>query len=1130
MEKINKEKIIIISKIIVAVLAVACISVLLFCCFCAKPTFKNGDCTLAITEYQIHNERTLYDSSWDTPDWIELYNYGDKDINLKDIYLSDDYDNLLKCRLPEVIIKPGEYKIIFASAKGGQNSNEIHLNFKLSENDGDLILSSGSEILYRYELNAMSPDISAGINQSEKWVYYYTPTPGRENSGNYSNSSEIQAVYRQLPKIIINEYMCSNKYTIRDEGGESFDWIELYNPNNIAVNLSDYYISDDKQELGKCRLPDYEIEAYGYVLMFASGDDSLTNGLHLPFSIGGTDEEIILCDYSGVIKDSCIVEQLPDDISAGVSQAGEWVYFSSATPGVKNSTPSSPTYDIGPYRESESPLVINEVMPSNKYGLLDCDGDTSDWLEIYNPSAEEIDMSGCFLTDESSDLGKWVFPDGASMPAGGYLVVFLSGKNKNENGELHTSFAIGSDDTEIILVDKNYSTIDEVAINTLPGNVSKGRLPDGGYGYFTLPTPGKENTGHYEEEIDISEDIILTDIFISEAATSYISYSQGVLYAFEEFIEIYNSSDASINLSGYSVIDDSGEPWYFPDSYISAGGYITLQLKGNSPESATVINADLSVSAEGEELKLVNSEGVIIDCYNTGFLTGDFSSGRLLNTGSRRYFFTEKTPTRKNSTSTMDSYTAQPEFSVKSGQIDEESILLELTCRDDAQIRYTTDGKYPTEKSILYTNPIYIDKDTVIKAVAFSEGKLPSTVDAHTYIFSRKHDLPIVCLSTSPVYLFSESSGILVVGSGEVSDIVPYLGANYWENWECRISFEYYDEDNNQALGFEAGLQVAGQFSRMYDQKSLVVRLRDEYGLNEVYYPFFKDSEVNEYKHILLRNSGQDIGVTKIKDYFIHQSVKGYTNLDIMDGYPVAVYINGQYWGLYNLREKQNEDYLASHYNVDKDDITIIKYKDILLAGDITEWKKFKDFLSGNDFSIKENYEEFCEMADVDAFIDYIIIQSFYGNYDIGNMKFWKAEGGKWRPLLFDTDMALVNATSHLNYLSAYFNADEYSFLFSELFKNESFRDSFVQRYAYFMNEVFTQERLESLIDELAAQIENEMVYHIGRYYSPISYEKWQQNIEALKQTIATRRDISLEQLQEVFELDDGTMEELFGN
>ena len=96
----------------------------------------------------------------------------------------------------------------------------------------------------------MSADISAGINQSEKWVYYYTPTPGKENSGNSSNSSEILAVYRDVPVLIINEYMSSNKYTIMDENGESYDWIELYNPNGAAINLSDYYISDDKQEYG----------------------------------------------------------------------------------------------------------------------------------------------------------------------------------------------------------------------------------------------------------------------------------------------------------------------------------------------------------------------------------------------------------------------------------------------------------------------------------------------------------------------------------------------------------------------------------------------------------------------------------------------------------------------------------------------------------------------------------------------------------------------------------------------------------------------------------------------------------------------------------------------------------------
>jgi len=795
---------------------------------------------------------------------------------------------------------------------------------------------------------------------------------------------------------------------------------------------------------------------------------------------------------------------------------------------VANSEKTSLVYSIAPDRVSDSPIVINEIMPNNRYGLLDSEGDSSDWIELYNPTEYNLSLGGYALSDDELELDKWLFPDDITIGAKEYLVVFLSDKNKLTNGELHTSFVLGDSDEVIMLIDKKGAIASSIDLEEMPGNVSKGRVADGSYGYFTMPTPNSENTGSYVEELKAEEEFLLSDIYISEVAAGQATYSQYGDIPLREYIELYNAGEREVNLSGYSIADEDNAPWVFPDISIQPDGYLTLQLKGNAEETYSIINADLSISSNGEQITLWNSQGTIIDSYNTGYLTSGISSGRVFGMGSSRYFFSEKTPNKDNSTQVLESYCFVPEFLIDGGMIAQEYILLELKCLVGEEIRYTTDGRDPTETSRLYTEPIYLSEDTVIKATCFEEGKLPSAVIARTYIFEREHDLPIVCLSTSPVYLFGDSSGILAEGEGYVESEPPHYGANYWNNWECEISFEYYDTDNQLSLSFQAGLQVAGQFSRTYDQKSLVVRLRDEYGLDEVYYPFFEDSAVDEFSHILLRSSGQDWGRTKIKDYFIHQSVKGYTAVDIMDGTPVAVYINGEYWGLYNLREKQNEDYIANHYSVDEDDVTIIKSGNIILEGDGEEWHSLLSYIVDNDFADDATYSNFCEMVDVDAFTDYIIIQSFYGNYDVGNIKYWKYEGGKWRPMLYDTDMALVAETSHINYLEAYFKPSEYSVIFNALFQNQGFRDAFVERYAYFLNEVFTEEKLISKIDELAGQIENEIMHQIQRFHAPYTYERWQGNIEEMKELVLIRRDLSVEHLGIIFELSDSEVDDLF--
>ena len=1089
----------------------------------------SNEITLQINEYQIHNENTLRNSLWDTPDWIEIYNYGTEDIWLGDKYLSDDSYNLIKFNLPDLVIEPESYIIVYASSQTNEIDNEVHANFKLGENDTEIFLSTKSDIIDSCKVENLPVDTSAGVNEKGKWVCFKTPTPGFKNNGLGNKNLSIKAEPMDVLSIVISEYMSSNTYTIKDSYDKSPDWIELYNPNDEELNLCNYFISDDIASRGKCRLPDYTLGAGEYVILYADDEAHIDNGtIYIPFSLGRNDINIVVSAYNGVEVDVCNIEPLPVDISAGLDADGSWAYFAQPTPKEPNSTKPSRTYDIVPDRISDSPIVINEVMSNNKYGLLDIDGDSSDWIELYNPTNYEISMDGYALSDDLTKLDKWVFPKGTVIQPGEYLVVFMSDKNKVKSGELHASFALSSTDERIMLVDNKGAIASTMDIEQMPGNVSKGRLENNDCVYFLIPTPGSQNSGRYETEMKKNEDIYLFDIYISEVSAGKINYNQNSFTAFEEYIELHNSSQESMNLLGFTISDDS-QSWTFPYIILGPNKYICLQLKGSTIDSHNVINVDMSISSNGENLILKNPSGVIIDYFSTGFLAGDVSSGRVEGEGSKRYFFANKTPNKKNSREVLTSYCTPPAFSQSGGMINEDSILLTLKCKEGEIIRYTTDGKSPVSSSPVYTEPIFIVDDTAIRAATFAEGKLSSSIVTRTFIFKRKHDLPIVCLTTDPVYLFSSSGGIYAEGPGYVESEPPHIDANYWKNWECKIAFEYYDENNQLGLDFDAGLQIAGQFSRMYDQKSLVVRLRDEYGLDEVYYPFFENSDVDEYKHILLRTSGQDIGITKIKDYYIHQSVKDYTEVDVMEGRPVAVYLNGEYWGLYNLREKQNEDYLASHYGIDKDDVTIVKNINTLLSGSMDEWNELSKFINNNNFADDELYKELAEKVDVDAFIDYIAIQVFYGNYDMGNVKYWKEnDGGKWRPMLYDTDMALVEETSHINYFEAYFKPSNYSLIFNALFQNQGFRDKFTDRYAYFLNEVFTKEKIVQLINELANQIDNEISYQDARFNTPSSYEKWRENIEEMKEIAIGRRYISIEHLKIMFNLDDEKIKELF--
>lgn len=771
-------------------------------------------------------------------------------------------------------------------------------------------------------------------------------------------------------------------------------------------------------------------------------------------------------------------------------------------------------------------------MTNNEYSIIDSFGDSSDWIELYNPNDYDILLEGYGLSDDESDRLKWIFPKGVTIKAKDYLLIFASGNDivVESNYELHTNFALGNDDTRLVLCQPNFAIVDSADIMSMPGNVSRGRLDSGEYGYFTLPTPHAENIGSYVDSVDINSNIILQDVYINEVSSSQIRLTRNVPDYLTEYIEIYNKSDETINLEGYSITDSSQSPWIFPRVNIDSRGYLVLLLKGAPDRFIPSIDADLSISASGEELIFKNSDGIIIDYFKTGYLTGEYSSGRKSSTGSQRYFFILKTPGKENPDSTIKLYSQKPTFSHAGGMVDEVSFFLDIGAAADSVVRYTLDGSMPSDNSKIYYEHILISQDTIVRAAVFEENKLPSAATSATYIFSREHTLSIVCLSTNPDNLFNEGIGIYAEGPGFDNSEFPHYSANFWLDWERPICFEFYETNGELAIWFDAGIQISGQTSRAQEQKSLIIRIRDEYGLNEIYYPFFDDREVQEFKHILLRTSGQDSTHTKIKDYYFHQSIKKYSDLDIMDGRPTAVYINAQYWGIYNIREKINEDYFESHYGVDTDNITIIEGTGMVNAGNNSDWLGLRNFCTNNDFDDDLLYEQLENRVDVDAFIDYVIVQAFFCNYDYANVKYWRenSEGGKWRPILYDLDASVNSYNYTIDRLNIYFKEGNFSNIFYALKQNDKFCEEFIARYAYFLNEVFTEENISNDIDGIIGEISLEMKYHIERWGAPYNVDIWMESVLTLKKNIIDRRPYMVEHLANRFDIDSAKINELF--
>ena len=330
-----------------------------------------------------------------------------------------------------------------------------------------------------------------------------------------------------------------------------------------------------------------------------------------------------------------------------------------------------------------------------------------------------------------------------------------------------------------------------------------------------------------------------------------------------------------------------------------------------------------------------------------------------------------------------------------------------------------------------------------------------------------------------------------------------------------------------------------GQYSRAYDQKSMAIHLRDKYGKNEITYPFFKDNDVTTLSHLVLRAGGQDQKQTRIRDAFCAQVMKGHTTLAIMDWTPVALYINGQYWGFYDLREKINEDYFASHEGLDIDGMTIIKGDSRVITGTNTEIKALYAYVKSHDLSQSANYEYVCSVMDVDNFIDYLITEIFFGNGDTGNKKCYKAKNGKWRWVMFDFDMAMRSETTwgdRFNTIEMLFNPGGHgsnngftTCLQTNLIKNSEFRNKFLTRYAELLNTVFMPENMKAVLKTMTDRIDSEMKLHGQRWNRP-DYNTWQAQVVSLNGIIDKRRNIAKNQLIKFLSVSQQECDRLFPN
>lgn len=562
-----------------------------------------------------------------------------------------------------------------------------------------------------------------------------------------------------------------------------------------------------------------------------------------------------------------------------------------------------------------------------------------------------------------------------------------------------------------------------------------------------------------------------------------------------DWFELYNGTSYDVDLNGWSITDDTDDlgKWRIPDVSIAAEEYLLFWASGKNKNG----HSNFKLSSKGETLSLSDQDGKLVDSLSVVGLVNDKSIGRSLKNG-RIVYFDEPTPGRRNAVEEFEGIIdTEIIFSHDGGEFDDIYLTLEGTAVGQ-EIRFTLDASPPNRDSSIYSDPLVVSQNTVLRARIFSPNYIPSKVFSRTYITNKTHDLPIVTLVTDRDNFFDENEGIYVFGPEENFDSeFPYHGANFWQNWERDIHFSFYEANGDLGLAFDGGVKIFGGASRVWAQKSLSIFARSRYGSSEIDYPLFSSLSYDSFQAIVLRNSGNDWMRANMRDV-VGTSLMVGSGLELQAYRPVAVYLNGEYWGFYNIREKVNEHFLDQKINVKKSEINLLEGNAEVIIGSNEEYLEIVDFLDENSLVTPENYRYVSSKIDIDNFIAYQVAQIYFDNRDWpgNNIKYWKSPSTNWRWILYDTDFGWgLKSASHYSVDSLSYALGERvqtdtnqlapswsTQLLRKLVENTEFRNKLINRFADEFNHRFVADTVSDHIDLIAGSFAPEMANHFNRW------------------------------------------------
>jgi len=981
--------------------------------------------------------------------------------------------------------------------------------------------------------------------------------------------------------LVISEAMSANATAVPDENGEFYDWLEIYNGTGEDLDMDGVMLTNRNDRI-TFYFPSYLLKAGERVIVYASDSYQLdpTRPFHGKFKLSSAGSHVYMYDPDMYLIDEMIIPTMTADnsyILTGVDSNGQHVYDTTSyySPGYANTHEGFLAYRSANVTEGGT-LVINEVCPDPRIGIPDQDGEIVDWLELRNNSDRDIYLGNYYLSDKENKPLKWRFPESAYIPAGGYYLVYCSGKDlMQQNGIPHTNFSISAEMETLVLSDTYGRMVDRFTIENVPEDFSVGRTDSGEMVLFQLTTPGNSNNSLGQARADeLFRAYNYTGVIITEVLASNDVIAIGEAAALTDYVELYNSGSQTVDLSGYGLSDSLKRPrrWQFPEgATIEPGQFLVVHLDAQAELTTTTeFHTNFSLSRNGgETMSFCDPTGRVLDRLPLSMIPTDHSFGRTLGY-NEFYYYNAPTPGAPNGTGYYG-YVSTPSFSIPGGEY-KGSVQVTINVPDYMQVYYTTDGSTPTqENGALYTpgSVFNLSHVTVLRARAYDpSGRLqPSEVITQSYMMNLYHSFPVVSLVADPDKLWNPVTGMLVTGGELIKEKIPFVkldgsDPNYRtigkEPSEGHV--EIYEKDGTQLVSQAVDFSLQGQYSLDMPQKSFKIRAKAKYGNKYFEAALFEDRPFTQYKSFVLRISGNDSAWTRLIDGFqshlidcFNEATDTPSTLIYQAWKPVAVYLNGVYWGHYNMRERVDRYFVAQHEGLsleEADNMDILEASGrTVVWGSSKEYRKMIEKIEDSSPGTnEEDLQYILDNIDVDNYFDYMAFEMFFGNSDPGNIRFYKLKepGSKWRWIIYDLDYGLFSSgfdsvTSYLKPTGAGQQKINNT-LIRKLLENDEMKVKFLTR----LGEIYqflTTETMTTELNKMVAILEPEMPLHFARWAEEtdkaITYDNpstpegalryWNTRLNRLRNTLKKRPTYFYEMVQERLELSNDQMLLFFG-